>query len=212
MKTFPALVLPLARLTVALFLAVLLTGCYIPIRFDAEIEITRGGYYDFIFDGYMAKVELYKGLKEGKFKPEEEKKQIEQIKTDFGRDASVKEFKYIKMGHFKVKWHRNGDLLKTKSVSFFNPTSEYILGIRYNSKTRQFAMLGKSLKNDTKKQLDQMGLGWTGKIRVFTDAKVITHNATTVKINKRKGGRFMTYTWVINNIFAPTPNLVLQAG
>lgn len=116
-----------------LYQGAVLAGCYIPIRFDAEIEISRGGYYGFKFEGYLAKVELFKGLKEGKINLEEEKKQIEINKNDFGRDTSVKEFKYLKMGHFKVNW-------------------------------------------------------------------------------ERKGGRIMTYIWELNNIFAPTPSLVLQAG
>ena len=199
-------------LSLVIVVSAILGGCYMPIRFDAEIEITRGGYYDLKFDGYLAKVELFRGLKEGKIEPEEEKRQIEIIKNDFGRDPSVKEFKYLKMGHFKVNWERNGDLIKSKSVSFFNSSSEFIIGIRYNSKTRRFTMLGKSLRKTVKKQLDQLGLGWTGQIRVFTDAKVITHNATLVKKNKRKGGRYMTYIWDIKNIFSPTPSLVLQAG
>ena len=46
----------LTRFAMALFLVAVLMGCYIPIRFDAEIEITRGGYYDFKFDGYMTSV------------------------------------------------------------------------------------------------------------------------------------------------------------
>lgn len=211
MKMILALPLALSRLAVALFLVAVLAGCYMPIRFDAEIEITRGGYYDFKFDGYLAKVELFKGLKEGKITPEQEKKQIEIIRRDFGRDNSVKEFKYLKMGHFKINWERAGDLIKTKSVTFIN-APEYILGIRYNYKTRRITVAGKSLKKDMKKKLDQLGLGWTGQIRVFTDAKVITHNATTVQKNKRKGGRFMTYIWKLNNIYAPTPSMVLQAG
>ncbi len=194
----------------AVFLAAVLGGCYLPVRYDAEIEIHRTGHYDFKFDGYLARVELFQGLKEGKLGLPEEEKQIEQIKTDFGRDPSVKEFKYLKMGHFKVNWHRTGDLIKTKSVSFFNPTSEFLLGIRYNSKTRQISMLGKSIRRDNKKKLDEMGLTSQGQIRVFTDAKVISHNATKVEKNKRLGGRFKTYIWVIKNIFAPTPSLIIQ--
>lgn len=197
-------------LVLTVFLATVLGGCYLPIRFDAEIEIHRTGHYDFKFDGYLARVEMFKAMKEGKVGPEEEEKLIEQIRTDFARDSSVKEFKYLKMGHFKVNWQRQGDLIKTKSVSFFNSTSEYMLGIRYNSKTRRISMSGKSLKRDTKKQLDEMGLGSQGQIRIFTDAKVISHNATRVEKNKRLGGRFKSYIWDIKNIYAPTPSLVIQ--
>ena len=200
----------LKGIALPVLLSVLLSGCYIPIRFDAEIEMHRTGSFDMKFDGYMAKVELYKGLKEGKIDRAQERKQIEIIKTDFGRDPSVKEFKYYKMGHFKVNWHRNGDLLKSKSVSFFNSTSEYIIGIRYNKNTRQITISTKSLKTAAKKEMRDLGLDWSGKIRVFTDAKVISHNATSVTKNKRLGGRFMTYSWDIKNIFAPTLKLVLQ--
>ena len=58
-------------LALPVVLSAFLGGCYIPIRFDAEIEIHRTGHYDFIFDGYLASVELYKGLREGKISPAE---------------------------------------------------------------------------------------------------------------------------------------------
>jgi len=35
-------------LVLIVFLAAVLGGCYIPIRFDAEIEIHRTGHYDFL--------------------------------------------------------------------------------------------------------------------------------------------------------------------
>jgi hypothetical protein len=108
----------LITLFVPVFLSALLSGCYIPIRFDAEIELHRTSAYDFKFDGYLASVELYKGLKEGKIDAATEREKSEIIKTDFKRDPSVKEFKYFKQGHFKVNWHRNGDLIRSKSVSF----------------------------------------------------------------------------------------------
>ena len=197
-------------LALPVVLSAFLGGCYIPIRFDAEIEIHRTGHYDFIFDGYLASVELYKGLREGKISPAEEEKKKEIIRIDFTRDTSVKEFKYFEKGHFKVNWHRNGDLIRSKSVSFFNSTSEYILGMRYNKKTRQISISTKSVAKSAKKKLFDLGLDWSGQLRVFTDAKVLSHNATTVKKNKRLGGRFMTYTWVIRNIFAPTSKMVIQ--
>ncbi|MDA1090458.1 MAG: hypothetical protein O3A85_09130 [Proteobacteria bacterium] len=197
-------------LVLPVFLSVFLSACYMPIRFDAEIEIHRTGAYDLKFDGYMASVELYKGLKEGKIDAATEKEKIKIIETDFKRDTAVKEFKYFKQGHFKVKWHHNGDLIKTKSVSFFNSTSEYIIGMRYNKETRKISMTTKSVAKSAKQKLYDLGLNWTGKVRVFTDAKVVSHNATSVTENKRLGGRFMTYTWDVKNIFSPTTSMILQ--
>ena len=143
----------LKTLVLPVFPPVFLSGCYIPISFDAEIEIHRTGAYDFKFDGYMASVELYKCLKAGEIDAAAEKKKIELIKTDFTRDPSVKEFKYFKLGHFKVNWHRNGDLIRARSVSFVNSTSEYIIGMRYNKKTRKITMSTKSVAKSAKKRL-----------------------------------------------------------
>ena len=155
---------------------------------------------------------MFQGLKEGTIDAAEEKVQIEVIRRDMTRDKGVKDFKYIKKGHFKVTWEYQGDLLKTKSVSFFNTNTEYMLGIRYNWKTGLITMAGKSIAKSAKKKLNDLGLTSTGTIRVYTDAKVISHNANKVAVNKRLGGRFMTYTWNLKDIFAPTPKLVLKPG
>ena len=205
-------IFPLKAAALALFPTAVLSGCYLPVRFDAEIILHRSGYYDFKFDGYLARIELFQGLKEGTIDAAEERKQIEVIRRDMTRDKGVKDFKYIKKGHFKVTWEYQGDLLKTKSVSFFNTNTEYMLGIRYNWKTGLITMAGKSIAKSAKKKLNDLGLTSTGTIRVYTDAKVISHNANKVAVNKRLGGRFMTYTWNLKDIFAPTPKLVLKPG
>lgn len=186
-----------------------LTGCYMPIRFDAEIDVGRGGYYEFFFDGYLAKVELYQGLKDGEINREEERAQAKLIEQDFTRDSATKEFEYFKQGHFKVNYQRSGDLLKTKTMTFFR-RNEYILGIAYNSETRQISMLGKSLKRDIKDRLRASGLDSSGELRLFTDGEVVSHNATTVKPFPSKGPGYKLYTWKIQNLLAPTPSLKIQ--
>lgn len=198
------------RLTafVALPLLFLLSGCYMPIRFDAEIELTRAGYFSFIFDGYLAKVALYDGLRKGEITPAQEKKQVEDIATDFARDPSSSNFKYFKRGHFNIHWERKGDLLKARSVTFVR-RNEHVLSINYNAKTGRISVAGRSLKRENKKRLADIGLDMTGEIRVITDLPVVTHNATTVKNYRKKGPNFKTYTWKLDNIFAPTPSIIL---
>lgn len=197
------------RACAVLAVTLLVTGCYMPIRFDAEIDISRGGYYEFFFDGYLAKVQLYQGLKDGEIDSAEEKAQAKIIEQDFTRDSATKEFEYFKQGHFKVNYQRSGDLLKTKTMTFFR-RNEYILGISYNSNTRQISMLGKSLKRDTKERLRAMGLDSSGELRIFTDGEVTSHNATTVKPFPSKGSGYKLYTWKIQNLLAPTPALKIQ--
>jgi len=203
-----SLVRGLFRPLLLLFVAVVGAGCYMPIRFDAEIELTRSGYYEFFFDGYLAKVQLYDKLRKREISREEEKEQVELIKNDFKRDRSTKEFKYYKKGHFRVNWERKGDLTKAKSVTFFR-RNEHMLGIAYNSKSGRVSISGRSIKRDTKRQLDEIGLGTTGQIRVITDANVISHNATSVKKFRRRGPRFKIYTWEIKSLFDRTPSMTV---
>lgn len=197
------------RILSVMALTLLLTGCYMPIRFDAEIDITRGGYYEFFFDGYLAKVQLYEDLKNGEISREEEQEQVEVIRTDFTRDPATQSFEYFEKGHFRVNYQRSGDLLKTKTMTFFR-RNEYILGIAYNSETRQISMLGKSLKRDIKDRLRASGLDSSGELRLFTDGDVVSHNATTVKPFPSKGPGYKLYTWKIQNLLAPTPALKIQ--
>jgi hypothetical protein len=190
-----------------MIVAVVLGSCYMPIRFDAEIELSRRGYYEFFFDGYLAKVALYDGLRKREISRDEEKKQAKDIETDFRRDKSTKDFKYFKKGHFYVKWTRKGDLTKAKTVTFIR-RNEQVLSISYNNKTGRVSIAGRSIRRDTKRQLAEMGLNITGEIRVITDTKVISHNATGVKKLPKRGPGFKMYTWKIKNIFDRTPSLI----
>jgi hypothetical protein len=210
MKLIPGIRLFLCLRTLSVVAMMLvLTGCYMPIRFDAEIDVSRGGYYEFFFDGYLAKVDLYQGLKDGEINRKEELAQVKINEQDFTRDSATKEFKYFKQGHFKVNYQRSGDLLKTKTMTFFR-RNEFILGIAYNSETRQISMLGKSLKRDIKDRLRASGLDSSGELRLFTDGEVVSHNATTVRPFPSKGPEYKLYTWKIQNLLAPTPSLKIQ--
>jgi len=199
----------LVRLKAPVLLAaafVMLNGCYLPIYFDSEIEITRQGYFKMIFDGYLAKVELYDKLRKNEITPTEEREQVEIIKTDFTRDTSTKIFEYKEKGRFRVNWTREGDLTQVKTVTFFR-RNENMLGISYNSQTGLIAVSGRSMKRDVRQRLNDIGLAMRGEIRVITDAPVLRHNATTVKRNTSRGPNFKTYTWKVANIFAPTPSM-----
>lgn len=197
------------RAAAAALLAITLGSCYMPMRFDAEIELTRAGYFSFIFDGYLTKVELYDALRRNKMTPAEEKVEIEKIRADFARDKNASQFAYHRKGYFRVHWERKGDILKSKTVTFFR-RNEYMLGISYNSETGRVGVMGRSLGRDTKNKLNEIGLGGTnGEIRVITDAPVLSHNASRVSRNSSRGPGFKTYIWKIANIYAPTPSITI---
>ena len=70
---------PAAAILVAIVLSQALSGCYLPIRFDAEIEITRNGYYEIFFDGYVTEVTLFDALRRRALSPDEEQERADNV-------------------------------------------------------------------------------------------------------------------------------------
>ncbi len=194
-------------LTVALVFV--LAGCYLPVRYDAEIDLSRTGYYEFFFDGYIAKFQLYRDIVDGNIDRREEQAQVAIIKEDFERDPGTQAFEYFTKGHFRVNYQRSGDLLRSRTMTFFR-RNELFFTMGYNNETGQITMMGKSLKRDNRERIRAEGLDSSGELRLFTDGRVVSHNATTVRPFPNKGPGYQLYTWKIPNILAPTPVLKIQ--
>ncbi len=94
-------------LVLAAFLAATLGGCYLPLLFDAEVKIMRGGYYEMDFDGYLVWVPLYEGLRTGKISPAEEEEKVERLTVDLTRDTAITDTRYFKLGSFRVRWKKS---------------------------------------------------------------------------------------------------------
>jgi hypothetical protein len=194
---------------IVLLCGVVLSSCYMPLRFDAEIEVTRAGYYSMIFDGYIAKVPLFDDIEKGKLTITQENAQVETYVKSLAADTSMTEVSYLKKGIFKVHWVKEGDLLKSKFVTFLR-RNENMLSLRYVKTDDKVHLNGARAGQDQRQQLRDIGLDMTGEIRLITDAEVIGHNATEVKDWPSKGPGFQMYIWNIANIFTPSPNLTIQ--
>lgn len=186
---------------------IFLGSCYMPARFDAEIELDAGGYYSLIFDGYIVDVGLFEKLRKGELTEAEETERIAVIERDMLRDVSVQDFRYYKEGHFYLKWERKGDLLKAKTVTFIR-RNESILSLKYVEDAGLIEMKGRSMGKDDKDRLAAMGLGTMGEIRFKTSFPVLDHNATEV-IDDKEDELAKWYVWRIQNIFQVTPRIVM---
>ena len=51
------------RSALLLVFALMLTGCYLPASFDAELELSRTGLYKMSFDGFIVEVGLYNEIR-----------------------------------------------------------------------------------------------------------------------------------------------------
>ncbi len=184
-------------------LTVVLSGCYVPGSFDAEIEIGRTGFYKMTFEGYMAETNLFNKVVRDKISAKEEAERVERLKTDLTRDRATKLFEYFKKGHFRIKWEKQGDILKTKSVTFLR-RNENILSINYVKSKALVTIQGTPISQINAQRIVDAGLGVQGSLKVTTDARVISHNAQKVKKGE---GRKKIYLWRIKSPFDPSPKL-----
>ena len=182
-----------------------LSGCYVPVSFYTEVEISRTGYYEIMYDGYLAWAPLYEKLRKGALSPSEEQEKVAQITTDLKRDTATREVRYMRRGRFKVNWRKSGDLFKAKMVAFVR-RSEKIIVLKFIKDSGEIILEGSSTSRSRAKQLVAAGLNVTGDLRVKTDARVISHNATSVT---RNGNRGRIYDWKIRSVFDPAPRLVI---
>ncbi|MEQ8664235.1 MAG: hypothetical protein RIC16_00785 [Rhodospirillales bacterium] len=189
--------------------ALLLTGCYLPARYDAEIEITREGYYSMIFDGYLVKLPFYDDLRKGGMAPSEEAEKIELYRRDLENDPAMSGVSYLRQGIYKVHWERDGDLTRDKYVAFLR-RNENMLSIRYIRDDYTIRLAGSGLASEQKQQIVDAGLDSVGEVRVITNAKVVADNATSKRDWPSRGPGFRMYTWELPNIFAPSPQLVIS--
>ncbi len=198
----------LTKLGVVCAAALVLTSCYLPQRFDSEIEVDAAGYYSMIFDGYIVDVGLYEGLLNGSISEEQEAEKVAVLMRDLSRDSAMQNVEYYKQGHFRVTWERKGDLLKTKTVTFLR-RNESMISLKYVAGTGLVEVMGRSIRKADRQRLAEMGLGMQGEIRVKSPIPALDHNATEV-IQDKNDELAKWYVWRIKNIFQSTPRLLLK--
>ena len=191
-------------LVAALLLSVL-SACYLPVRFDAEINLGRTGFYDIEFDGYLAKLPLTEDIGKGTLSEAEQEQKIGEVLSDLRRDASTQEAEYVKNGLFRLKWKKEGDMLKSKMVAFIR-RNERIFSIKYLKDQGRMVLEGRKLSTKNAERVANSGLGTEGELRVRTDAKVLDHNATEVR-DVPKDKRTKIYVWKIKSLIDPAPRL-----
>lgn len=191
-------------LVLALVCLPVLAGCYVPVRFDAEIEISRSGYYEMIFDGYIARAALYQDIRDRKIDSQEEREKADAVIADFTRDSATKQADYVRQGIFKVHWHKSGDLLRSRMVAFFR-RNENLLSIKYVKETGRITMAGATISQSNARRLIESGLDITGQLRVITDAPVASHNAGRVVDRGAK----QVYVWDLRSALDPPPKLII---
>ena len=194
----------LKRTRSALLLVTLmgLSGCYLPASFDAELELSRTGLYKMSFDGFIVSTGLYNDIRENKIDKAAAEEKVTVVLRDFKRDSSTKSVSHFGKGAFKVAWSKNGDIIRSRQVTFFR-RNENMLSISYNKNTGRIALAGRYISKKNGDRIQAMGLDVKGVIRIKTDAKVLSHNAQKTF----KEGAVTVYFWELKSVYDKAPKM-----
>lgn len=200
----------LPRLLAVLLLAALpvLSSCYVPDQFRAEIRIARNGDFSLDYKGVLTWAPLYKEIVAGRYSPAEAQEKIEMIRRDLKRDDQFTSIRSIGRGQFDVTYHRTGNFVANPGMVSFVRRNARILNIdaRPDGTVTVFA---ETPNIDKARPLAEAGLLVRGSLRVISNMRVAgTPNATATY--KEPDGEWTVYDWILDGTAPAYPEIVFQ--
>lgn len=186
-----------------LALLFLLSSCYIPDKFRAELRLSRYGDWALSYDGDLLYVPILHDYASGKVKPGDEAAREENIRRDLVRDIAFKKVEPRGKGRFTVHYERMGRLDQVQLTALIRRDAR-ILSLR-SLENGAIVIAANAVKPADSKRMIESGVEMQGEFRVTTDANVVEHNATEVK----PYGKYKVYVWKIENSLSPMPRLAM---
>lgn len=196
--------MPLRRLC-GLLIVLLLTGCYLPSDFTADIRITPKGNYNFQYVGQLTYLPLLQKIEKGTLSQAQTAAEVKALTADLARDKGFQEISYLDRASFHVRYKHVGNILKEKTFTFVRMNSRLLSLVRRPDGTIEIS--GDKPNTENAKRIAATGLVMKGRLRIQTEAKVMQQNATRV-IQATPP----VYVWQIKGIEQPSPHLVLATG
>lgn len=194
----------LARIAAMFALALVLSSCYVPDKFKAELRLSKYGDWAMNFDGDLIYAPILHEYAAGNITPENEEEKNNNIYRDLVRDPAIKDLKRAGKGRFHVKYERMGRLGKVQLSALIRRDAR-MLALK-SAEDGTIVVAGNAVKAGDAQRMTELGITMQGEFRITTDAKVLRHNATEV----RPFGDYTVYIWKIENAFSQSPNLLIQ--
>jgi len=154
----------------SIFLAIYLTGCFIPEKFDAKLTVNEDGSYVFIYDGTVVNAFALEDIANNGKLSEEDEKEMKEFDDEVEKDDEIKSVKYIGNARYKMKLEINkkkGEGLQV--YEFFN----------VNFKEEVMNIFSTKLNDRDRKDIESVGATIVGKLKVDIPNKyeIVEHNA-----------------------------------
>ncbi|WP_242390586.1 hypothetical protein [Pararhodospirillum photometricum] len=173
---------------------VLLTSCWLPDHFLAEVRLGRNGDYALTYKGELVWAPLVQEIKGKKLSAVEIQEKTQALLRDLKRDNGFKEIRSLGQGRFAVLYERSGRLGPRDQMVFVRRTDPLIIIETFED--GRAMVRSQALKSSQREQIAQAGLHVTGKFRVVTDAKPLRGNPKHV--TARGFQNFVAYDWDIS--------------
>lgn len=183
------------------------SSCYVPNDFVAEIRLGRDGSYALTYQGNLTWAPLYKDVREGTISAEERKTREKAVIDDLQRDPAFKVVTPLGSGTFKVRYESMGRFSGTQTVAFVRRSSPLLLiEVKPNGTVLVRATQDPKLRDPG--ELEKLGLRTQGQLRLITDVPSLQQNAQKVGALEGRFASFKVYDWVINSVRSPKPFFV----
>lgn len=194
----------LFRFFLILATVLLVTGCYLPNDFTADLRITPDGNYRFTYDGKLTYLPLLEKLKKGDLSQQENAAQVKVVEQDLARDSAFKQITYAGQATYIVRYQRVGNILREKSFTFVRLNSRLLMLERRQDGT--IGIFGDKPNTEDAKRIAETGIVMRGTLRIQTEAEVKVSNATEVVRVAPP-----VYIWRIEGVEKASPAMVLVA-
>lgn len=183
-----------------LFVLLVLSGCYFPSDFTADLQIDRQGRYRFTYVGKLTDLSMAQRLSRGDLKADDIPDRIAVSERDLRRDSAFKKIQYEEKARFDIAYQREGSIINERSFNFIRLNARF-LTLKYNRNTGDITVIGGKPNENHANALEKAGLEFNGVFRIWTNVQPKNHNSKKV----RTQGRLVVYSWDIKNVRQKVP-------
>ena len=191
MKTRPL------TLTLVALIACLLSGCFWPEKFDATLDIEADKSFSFVYDGILAFAPAVAEIKKSGGISKQDDRKIAEIVGELRKDLAFKSASYAGDGRFKVRYERTGII--DRRIHIFGDSMRLVTLAPSGDGV---IVEGFGLSDRDRKQLQEIGLGFDGNLRIRSGLKVTQNNANSIPTLG-----FGAHTWKLNWSMQQAPQL-----
>ncbi len=195
------------RVVAAAVCVAMLTTCWLPEIFEAEIRFTSTGAFGVTYIGTLTYAPLYGQIVRNEISTEDAERQNRQFLNFLRLDKAFKEVNALGRGRFQVKFMREGQFAGNfQSFNFVNRQNPI-----FRLKTFEDGRIGLFGSGQAKfyaARFEEVGLKMEGLVRVVTDADVIEHNATFIRASSVPG--FTQYDWRLRSLRDDPPRIIAR--